>query len=404
MLALLAALIACAPPPAIEVARGTPLDQLPPPAVCAPGEVARFGGVAYPDIQAALDAAAGGGTVTICTGVHYVSNLTYASAGPIRVAGETDDPNDVILDGTFNGRIITFSNYLSDNYVSGISFIHAGEQTMSIADVEAIFHEGSDGTFLIRRCRFIDGVSELGAAFTLHASRNIVQEIDIIGHSQLLGHIARIFPTTSKDQYSELSNSYISNNIFGEAGFAITSGAPTIDSVVRVQDVHFEDNRTMNGGALDIRVREGRSRVTVERASFVNNRSEGNTAGLRVSLSRPDVLNFGITDSLFEDNTAVLGDIYAGAALTVDGWAATYPPNTRYDAMIHNTTFRRNTKRPGPYGAVWLNDRFRTQWIDVDFGTGADANFPADISECATTSLGAGVRGRTDGFRGDNCP
>jgi hypothetical protein len=403
MLTLLAALIACAPPAAIEVARGTPLDQLPPAGVCNPGDIALANGVPTGDIQVALDlVAATSGTVTICAGHHVIYPLfLWSFNGNVMVTGETSDPADTVLDGDGFGTLL---DVLGDgHWIRNLTFTNAGYSAVSVSS--ALDPQ------IVSNCIFVGNDSSANYVVHMVGANNQIYNSYFIDNSGRYGALD-IAPNgyLGPSRIARLSNvTFIGNRSEALSIATIRHDTTTFGGLATIDasGLLFENNESqintflLTGGG----VRDNTHVIEVSDLSLIRNTTASGAAGLALEAARYGTLDVSLTNARFIDNVGASSTTAAGAAL--DLRAPPPPPGStdRFNVTLRDVRFGRNSN-DGAYpddAAVYVDPRYRVRWQGVDFASGAYANFPADLSGCAPR-LGLNVRGTTDATAGDLCP
>ena len=349
---LFLAAVACSP---VEPSDSTALDgPLPPPVACAPGEVARIGPQPYATAQQAVDDAVAGDVVTLCRGTHLggLDVNTYAS---ITVAGETGDPADVLLDASSTGwgvrhygqfGRITFSGFTvinadGDNAIDitreelRLSGVVVRDSALSRNVMELFFH-----TALLEDTTIEKSTANVMAQFWTLPISGSRARLTLLGFTARQNEVNEGFffnrvgpPTTPRADLIIQESAWVDNVALLHNVVLGTAGE--LRRVVIVDSV-FERNMSTGGSIIDVRSFE--TTTSIRGSTFTDNSSEQGV------LSAP-WRGTQIEDSVFYRNLL-----------------PTQPPGADNGAVIHNA---------GPL-------RLR----NVDFGLGADTNFPRDISNC----------------------
>jgi hypothetical protein len=400
---MLIALVACSPPDPPVIAPGTPLDQLPPAGVCNPGDVALANGVPTGDIQVALDlVAATSGTVTICAGHHVIYPLfLWSFNGNVMVTGETSDPADTVLDGDGFGTLLDVNG--DGHWIRNLTFTNAGYSAIDVSSALDLQ--------IISSCIFSDNISDGNYIVNLRGANNRIYNSEFSGNSGWYGSL-NIGPYRypGPDRSTMLYNLSFVGNTSEAHSIANVLHATTSSgglATIEASGLIFENNEglqntlTLTGG--------GRSDTThvieVNDLSLIGNTSSSGRAGLTIDAAQFGTLDVSLTNARFIDNVGASSTTAVGAALDLRAPAPPPRSTDRFNVILRDVRFGRNSN-DGAYpddAAVYVDPRYRVRWQNVDFASGAYANSPADLAGCAPR-LGLNVRGRTDGFRGDNCP
>ncbi len=381
--------------PAAVDAQPDPLDstsQSPPvrPTVaCAAGEVARIGAASYATLQQALDVVAAGETVTICSGVHLTAGNEYAGAGPIRIAGETGDPRDVVLDGQYSGGILRMSTGSVEVQIDGLTFLHGGSPGSSDQTIDFV---PGWGEARLRRLIVSDSVGT-GGVVTAYGARVVVEDCLFEGYQGPGGftfpeYLAIWFGT---EQFvvrrSSFRDIHAISALIGGGNAGAYSGARMVLEDIHVEDVDGHWAFFDLGTTYDMRVD----------ISDVEVRDSGTNTGAAANFSGSGRIYGSMRRASFTDIDAdQVSALDLGGTLQAGFFE------------IEDSVFRRNThsrRVPAPAAAIGLNDPWVLTLNNVDFGLGAHRNEQVDIMYClAPRHLGPNVSGVVDTRINDACP
>jgi hypothetical protein len=326
----------------------SPAEALPPaPLVvpaCAPGSAFELNGTAYPTLQPALDAAIQGDTIVACAGTHVIGDVYTYTMG-ITLAGETSDPADVTLTGGSVVLSVTLPQPPGATTLSGLTFLNTG--------------------------------------VVAQASGFIAQDLVFLGAEASLSaetHDLGVYRTSFTGS---------------EAWSALDVGPLDREITVTLDDVRFEDNR-VGSSVLQIRnadLSAASGRVRMRDVDVINNVSNGvSTSVVDVS----DDISVQIIGGEVSGNESPLGGIVRLDGLVgrsrISGWSVTDNEGGWETVSVlgragrldlRDSAILRNRHLNAALGeGVALIHGVRTDLTNVDLGTGADTNLPADIAIC----------------------
>lgn len=370
-------------------------DSLPPPATCQVGDAARFGRRGFVTIQDALNAASGGGTVTICAGSHQVlSTLVYANVGPLHVVGETGFASDVILDGNFSNLIWSLPNGSSRVRFEDITFTRGVPTFGSAAAIDSF--PGVGRTDLISCVFANNSASDSGVVDFQGVRHNIINTIFDNNIATSGVSALKINVYHSLDQFINIIDSGFYNGSGYSGAVQLAIGGTGGKTLVKVIDSTFENNINQGGATLEVQSTLYRNSVVIEGSRFVSNRSPGPSAALHV-FSRDGDTTLGIRSSSFDSNMSS-----ASSAIVLDHWPCSpIQCATNNIAIFEDTSIVSNNSRRN--GAFSSEDHWKTTWRSVDLGLGPTNNIGGDINGC-NVDLGQSTNGITDPAVGDHCP
>ncbi len=351
--------------------------------------MARIGAASYATLQQALDVVAAGETVTICSGVHLTSGNEYSGAGPIRIAGETGDPRDAVLDGQYSGSIVRLSRGSVQVQIDGLTFVHGGSQGSSDQTIDVV---PGWGEVRLRRLVVSDSVGTGGVVSAIGA-RVVVEDCLFEGYQGPAGfsHPDYLKIWFGTEQFEVRRTTFRGihdvDALIGGSRAGSQAGARIVleeihvedvdgrcaffdlgsdyDMTVDIQDVDVRDSGTNSGAAARLSG-DGRIQGSMRRASFTD-----------IDADRVSALELG-------------GLLQAGFF------------------ELEDSVFRRNThsrRVPAPAAAIGLSDPWVLTLNNVDFGLGAHRNEQVDIMYClAPRHLGPNVSGVVDTRINDDCP
>lgn len=369
ILTLTAALSACAPSPEPVDAFD---DALPPPApivppACAPGSAFELNGIAFADLQRALDATVGGDTVVLCAGRHTIGDVQVYADG-LTLAGETGDPADV----TLVGGTISMQPY---------------------------------------NLPVPPGTVQTASGFTLDGA-------ELYGAGTAAFHVADLrFTGAGSKLFIEAASAYVYRTAFrdGTGGRMLEVGAYQAEVNLALDDVQFQDNVVDDNLVwvhnLDTTPAPGR--VRMRDVDWINNTSIAAYAplGLFTDDLQVEIVGGQVVGNQ-NPNASIIELFGARGPSRIRDWSVTdnivgYPTVNivgEFEPLsIRGSAFLRNNWPTAPFsvGSALLVEGPTARLTNVDFGAGANTNLPADIATCGV-DYGV-VTGRTIRFP-SRCP
>ena len=334
--------------------------------------------------------------------MHALTAYVYPHAGPIRIAGATGDPDDVVLDGMEAGTTLYLGHAHQGAWLDAITMIRGGRPgTNDAMAVSGPF--GLPCGFHITRSVFTENHDTSAAAIVDACGTDFLLEDSVLHDNSSTGSIAGLNVVTSLGAPNKITirrSRFEHNTAVATGGFQCNTGNAYGPTLLQVEDTVFEGN---SGRGMTCSITAKETVTTLERVDFIDNDSGSyDGAGLEYGL-RDGRGRLALRDVRFLHNTA---HAPASAMHLVQQWYAPTEPNY---AVLERVTFYGNVDTTGPMrglppmgGALGAED-----WVvslrDVDFGSGADDNVPRDLEQC-TAPLGAHTSGVVVYNRMDYCP
>lgn len=321
------------PPPSVLV-----------PAACGVGSAFEINGVPYASLQDAFDATVPGDTVVVCRGTHVIGETRLGSTD-VTIAGETGDPADVHLTGGSLDWIYAAQPMPAARArLSGVTFDDCPVYVAFVGELLAsdLRFVGPAATLMgetdayVTRTAFTDGAGEPRMTISPDVGdlRLTLDEVTFEGNS------------------ADQSVLYARNNHVGPS-----------HGLVRMRNVDMHDNTTLGPVAL----------IELD-TDFVLQISGGSIMQNTLSSS---VLNaYDLRGPSSIRGWTVADNVVGDPAVQLI--ANPTPVTVADSAFVRNTWLN----PPGLYGAAWLSAGPTVRFSNVDFGTGADTNVPADIGAC----------------------
>ncbi len=347
----------------------------------ASGSAALLGGVGYPTVQAAIDAAASGDTVTVCPGVHAES-LTIDDSKLLVAADPTEgatvvDTTDLgrtglsvrARDATLRGLTVTNALVLwgaSEPLIASEGAAVVECVSAHDARGNAIAHSG--GSLTVRHSRFDRGADT--ALIVEDQGALVVEDTAFSDNVGVYTYGGAIYATGALT----LRRSRFTRN---EADGDWSSGgavhhAPDALPTTLVEDCWFVANVSDGGeGALAV----GPGDLVVTGSTFVANSVRG---GLNAAFEGPACR---VSDSTFRDHTSTYPAFSCADTTTLERVRFEDNDTILRQSDPHvitgsNVVALRNT---ADHAAVELYGNVSFDCTCCDFGAGADDNQPADL-------------------------
>ena len=210
----------------------------PAPARCRPGTAAEVRGVAWSDVQDALDQAQPYDVVNICPGVWQGNFVLPPHAGPLELRGVTGDPDDVVLDGGGSGILL-------DDALGGTWRLRA----LTLQNAETLAELSRSGTVAVEvlDCLFLGPAYDVG--LTVGTTKSVT--VKRSAFRGLSVQALRAFPLVAGNQIL-LEDVLFEDNgpdTVAEIGFS-SWATPAVPDLVTLRHVSFRNNVTEGGGSL----------------------------------------------------------------------------------------------------------------------------------------------------------
>jgi hypothetical protein len=325
----------------------------------------------YANLQNGFNAAEDGDTLWVCPGVYDADRLpiTVFLTPTLVVASSARDASRTVLDGEGIDRIISFSGPTT---FRDLTFRNGRAED---GDGGAIW---ANGDLTVERCAFegnsaFEGGGAIAWSYGHHVA--ITDSVFTDNYAFDSGGALLVEGTLGWEDWDlTVTGTRFERNRSTAHGGAIGMGYGVGWSVVLDGDA-FTDNEAGAGGSAVSRS-GGNSGdtaiVDVRSSTFDGNASDGSG----VLELAAETLDFGLTDTVFADNTAVRGPLVSAYG------AGTY--------TLTRAGFVRNiADDDGVIVAVW-DSGITLVSVDSDWGTGADSNGGIDLSSrCGNYDLGA---------------
>jgi hypothetical protein len=394
-------LYACAPG---SEANTLPTSRAAPPPLCTQGHVAWVQGTpgGYPTVEDAVLSTGPGGTVLICPGVHPVS-MYLGNEANLTLRGVTGNPADVVLDGQGSGAVIYGFGFdpiarlaLRDLTVRGGRDLANDFGGVNVAG--NVFNRSNlitDTRFYADNCIFEENGASTGGAVFLDSIqggwvRNCVFRNNSLPGSYQ-GSAMTVKMSLDSDTFVISDSTFTQNNSFSPLMLQTNHGTfLPYDARVRLERLQFLNDA---GGLLvDPGAVDGYFDVQIVDSVFAGNAGP-DVGAISIDGSANTITRVNISGTQITDNT---GDYIASAILAY----SSSTPDPSIFVQIRDSTIARNVVlsevgAAPPYqgAAIYMSQSTGLRLRNVDFGTGADANVPADMKNCSAP-LGAGYTGQ----------
>ncbi len=349
---------------------------------CQGGVVAFAGQMDFLDVAEGVANAPQDSTLYICPG-RYSSPFSRTSGWPFTIASVTGDPADVQLQPGTVPYIFQFPGSAQRVRLSGLTLTGARPHSSA-----AVLQVGRDAVLDIQRCVIENGNHPNAAAIVTDQARAVRVSDSIFSGARATGAIDVMNNLLGNgDTWLVVERSrfeYIASTIGGAVGLGNNAGDAKILALFR--DVQFIGNSGSQGGAIAFNATRG-SQLHIQDCSFVGNHSVGPGGAIYTTSEPGGRYTVRIRDSVFTDNTS-----------DGDGTAAHFGGGLPWEyndtlVTIRGSTFHRNVSINTRNTHAAINTEWGCHLVleDVDLGTGADNNVPADLSDadCSLEEYGA---------------
>ncbi len=348
----------------------------PPPALssCSPQQRVFSDTASWNHLSDAFAGAQPGDTLYICPGRH-LGPLVRAGGWPLSLEGMTGVPEDVVVTSRGTGAIFNTQYSAAQLSLSHLTFTTEG-------DDEQLITRTLGDSLVMDNC-----VLENIGGLNLRSPRSAhLTDVVFRNSSSYIG--ATGFSTSGPSQGQGPTRILIEGchfeKLFGGGGVAVKLDTDNRHGqFALIRNTTFQDIRSVEGAALYI---SGENTVAkVVDSAFLGNENVGSSgAAVRVDggwfADRMDVTLERVT---IADN---LAEYAPGLRVSVNGNTTTRPMLRVIDSEI----FRNTAYGIGDFtAAVDISPDYFTVFDNVDLGSGAADNVPADMSWCATTAFGA---------------
>ncbi len=339
----------------------------------------------YLDLQAAFSSVAPGSTLYVCPGDHDAP-LSRTGGWPIALVGATLNPADTVIHARSVPYIFVLPGFDQQLRLVGLTMSGMG----SHSEPSAVRVSGSASVLDIDRC-IIDDFQDSPGRSTVAVGAYQARAVRVRSTAFMDGSGAGALNISNSSFGGPDTWVVIEDSAF-ERVQAFNSGPITLRNdggdarmLALIRNTTVVDSSGSQGGAISWDATRG-SQLHIQGSTFTGNTSIGDGGAVYITTQPSGRAAIFVRDSTFTDNeTGQNGSaIYFGGGLV---WE-----HSRMRARIRDSTFHRNlsTHATGDNGAISTTHGCHLTLDNVDMGTGADDNVPADIDDglCDLVELG----------------